>query len=136
MMDAKELVKCFGQPGLLAHLVAERDTILRALSLLAAAEASDGTTLETDALMLKHLTELVWPRDPRLVPDAYDLAQSIEAKHYRELRDHASRLERERNGLAAEVLRMVRLLNDNPNAYCSDIVACLNDEAKADKVKP
>ena len=118
-MNAKELHRLIvaGRIALVdpttSHPHLTQEIVHRALSLLAAAEANDGTTPETDALMLKHLTELVWPRDPRLVPDAYDLAQSIEAKHYRELRDHASRLERERNGLAAEVLRLKLLLPDD-----------------------
>lgn len=35
--------------------------------------------------------------------------------------------------LQAQYARVVRLLNDNPNAYASDLLACLNDEAKADR---
>lgn len=114
-MNAKELHDALSANPtsgneLAALAAANMLTILRALSLLAAAEANDGTTPETDN------------------PNNIDT--------WRATKDRSRRLERERNGLAAEVLRMVRLLNDNPNAYCSDIVACLNDEAKADKVKP
>lgn len=53
-------------------------------------------TPRTDAVTVKHLEELCWPRKPD--PLKYDLAATVEAKHYRELREHASTLER---GLAA-----------------------------------
>lgn len=65
----------------------EEDTILRALSLLAAAEANDGTTPETDN------------------PNNID--------SWRATKDRSRSLERERNGLAAEVLRLKVLLRNN-----------------------
>ena len=61
-----------------------RETILRALRLLAAAEANDGTTPETDAAFPLS----VWPADFAC--------------------DFARRLERERNGLAARVRELER----------------------------
>lgn len=115
-MNAKELHRLIvaGRIALVdpttSHPHLTQEIVHRALSLLAAAEANDGTTPETDN------------------PSNIDT--------WRAVKDTSRRLERERNGLAAEVLRMVRLLNDNPDAHCSDIVACLNDEAKADKAKP
>lgn len=61
--------------------------VLRALSLLAAAEANDGTTPETDN------------------PSNIDT--------WRAVKDTSRRLERERNGLAAEVGRLRSLLPDD-----------------------
>ena len=34
-------------------------------------------------------------------------------------------------GMRAESARIIALLNDNPDACASDLIACLNDEAKA-----
>ena len=49
-MNAKELCDWFAGPSPISEMDAEdKHTILRALSLLAAAEANDGKTPETDA---------------------------------------------------------------------------------------
>lgn len=66
---------------------ANMSTILSALSLLAAAEANDGATPETDN------------------PSNIDT--------WRAVKDTSRRLERERNGLAAEVGRLRSLLPDD-----------------------
>jgi len=77
MMDAKELhyeLRGGGRMWVEGASEDEEDTILRALSLLAAAEANDGTTPETD--------------DPNNIDS------------WRATKDRSRRLERERNGLA------------------------------------
>jgi len=73
---------------------ANMSTILRALSLLAAAEANDGTTPETDA-------------------EAYDDDNPYGVNLQVVPAEFCRRLERERNGLAAEVLRLQVLLRNN-----------------------
>ena len=67
------------------HMPADQEIAHRALSLLAAAEANDGTTPETDALPHS---------DDKPIKEAA-MARIL-----------CRRLERERNGLAAEVLRL------------------------------
>ena len=89
-MNAKELHDALSATpmkwaDIAAFVTANMPTILRALSLLAAAEANDGTTPETDAL-----------------PQSDDKP----IKEGAMARILCRRLERERNGLAAEVLRM------------------------------
>ena len=91
-MDAKELHDALSAnptsgAELAALTAANMPTILRALSLLAAAEANDGTTPETDN------------------PNNID--------SWRATKDRSRSLERERNGLAAEVLRLKVLLRNN-----------------------
>lgn len=89
-MDAKELhyeLRGGGRMWVEGASEDEEETILRALSLLAAAEANDGTTPETDN------------------PNNID--------SWRATKDRSRSLERERNGLAAEVLRLKVLLRNN-----------------------
>lgn len=74
-----------------------QDTILRALSLLAAAEANDGKTPETDAEAFDAIRIAVGRTIDLSVVSA----------------DFARLLERERNGFAAEVLRLKMLLRNN-----------------------
>ena len=81
-MDAKELHDWFAGPSPVSGMDAEdKQTILRALSLLAAAEASDGTTPETDA-------------------EAFDDDNPYGVNLQVVPADFARRLESERNGLA------------------------------------
>lgn len=92
-MNAKELHDWLTGPSPISEMDAEdKHTILRALSLLAAAEANDGTTPETDAL-----------------PQSDDKP----IKEGAMARILCRRLERERNGLAAEVGRLRSLLPDD-----------------------
>ena len=67
-----------------------KEIILRALRLLAAAEANDGTTPETDAFVSVRFGQM--------------------ACSHGELTDYARRLERERNGLAARVAELEKEL--------------------------
>ena len=83
---------------------ADQEIAHRALSLLAAAEAHDGATPETDAAAK---TEYPGWRGPIVVTSA----------------DFARRLERERNGLAAEVLRLQEQLQAAENeAHRKDVL--------------
>ena len=89
-MDAKELhyeLRGGGRMWVEGASEDEEETILRALSLLAAAEANDGTTPETDN------------------PNNID--------SWRATKDRSRSLERERHGLAADVLRLKVLLRNN-----------------------
>lgn len=91
-MDAKELRDAFlanptSGTEIAVLAAANMVTILSALSLLAAAEANDGTTPETDN------------------PSNID--------SWRATKDTSRRLERERDGLAAEVLRLKTMLHNN-----------------------
>lgn len=99
-MNAKELHDAFNAnptsgAELAALAAANMSTILRALSLLAAAEANDGTAPETDAAEIK----------VQLGSD-YALTGNVPYAD-------CARLERERNGLAAEVRRLKVLLRSN-----------------------
>ena len=76
-------------------VTANMPIILRALSLLAAAEANDGTAPETDAAEIK----------VQLGSD-YALTGNVPYAD-------CARLERQRNGLAAEVRRLKVLLRSN-----------------------
>ena len=97
-MDAKELHDALSAnptsgTEIAVLAAANMVTILRALSLLAAAEANDGTTPETDAARLTI-------NQRRMIAEGRGVvSEMVEASV-------ARRLERERNGLAAEVLRL------------------------------
>ena len=101
-MDAKELLRLMAAGRIVLadpttghpHMPADQEIAHRALSLLAAAEASDGTTPETDA-------------------EAFDDDNPYGVNLQVVPADFARRLESERNGLAAEVLRLRSLLPDD-----------------------
>jgi hypothetical protein len=105
MMNAKELLRLMaaGRIALVdpttSHPHLTQEIVHRALSLLAAAEASDGTTPETDdAAGTVHNN----------CGDQIEVTSTTFAR----------RLERERNGLAAEVGRLLELYNryiNNPS---------------------
>lgn len=108
-MDAKELhdeLRGGGRMWVEGASDDEEDTILRALSLLAAAEANDGTTPETDAVR-----DFTWRCEHH--PEHQGgmvTTRMIEARLLEEadeLRDFARRLERERNA-ALRALEMAR----------------------------
>jgi len=101
-MNAKQMIsKLDGYGGIIPFNSEELDITLRALRLLAAAEANDGGAPETDILWrgLNVMQASVLPLKEihnRTVEDIKTLA------------DFARRLERERNGLAARVRELER----------------------------
>ena len=87
-MNAKQMIaKLDGYGGIILFNSEELEVTLRALRLLAAAEANDGTTPETDRVIAQ------WPRES-----------------FGSMSDLSRRLERERNGLAARVVELKGVL--------------------------